>query len=55
MALIKVVDKHSGEVLFEKDMEKDSVESKIQPERKTSKAGKKAPVNKQPESPDGLL
>lgn len=55
MALIKVTDKHTGEILFEKDMEKDSVESKIQPERKPSKASKKAPVNKQPESPDGLL
>ena len=55
MALIKVVDKHSGEVLFEKDMEKDSVESDIQQERKPSKASKKAPIDPPAAIPSGLF
>lgn len=55
MALIKITDPVSGKVLFEKDTEQDSGKGEIQPERKPSKASKKAPVNKQSESSDGLL
>lgn len=54
MALIKVTDLATGEVV-ELDTEQKNVQSEIQPERKSSKAGKKAPVNTQPESSDGLL
>lgn len=54
MALIKVIDLMTG-VAVEIDTEQSDVKSEVQPERKSGKASKKAPVNTQPESTDGLL